>query len=114
MLCTAAVLPVFLSGLGCADNMRSTLAPQYQGQKIPVSGIGVAGPGASLAGQEFIAQGYSVHELSTADTGGIEAARAQGLPFVAVADAVDTSQSVWDGMYSFSMRVSNVGTGTVV
>jgi hypothetical protein len=96
------------------DNMRSTLAPEYRGQTIPVRGIGVAGPGASLATQEFIAQGYSVHEIGSAETGSAEAARGQGLTFVAVVDAVDTSQAVWDGMYSFSMRVSNAGTGAVV
>jgi hypothetical protein len=27
---------------------------------------------------------------------------------------VDTSQAVWDGMYSFSMRVNNADTGAVV
>jgi hypothetical protein len=110
-----AAVPIFLlslMGAGC-DNMRSTLAPEFRGQTIPVQKIGITGPGASLATQEFIAQGYNVHELGAAENG-IEAARGQGLPFVAVVDAVDTSQAVWDGMYSFSMRVSNAGTGTVV
>ena len=76
--------------------------------------IGVASPGASLATQEFITQGYNVHELGNADTGSMVAARGQQLPFLAVVDAVDTSRAVWDGTYSFSMRVSNTEAGAVI
>lgn len=94
--------------------MRSTLAPEFQGKTVPVDRLGVTGPGASLATQEFIKQGYTTIDLATPGTSGVEAARTQGVPFVATVDAVDTSQSVWDGLYSFAMRVSETRTGAVV
>jgi hypothetical protein len=99
---------------GCADSMRSTLSPEFQGKTVSVDRIGVAGPGASLATQEFIKQGYTTIDLATPGSSGVEVARTQGVPFVATVDAVDTSQSVWDGLYSFAMRVSDTRTGAVV
>jgi hypothetical protein len=112
IVATALLLACF-TAVGC-DSMRSTLAPEYRGRTIPVRGIGIAGPGASLATQEFIAQGYHVHELGTITGSVVETARNQQLPYVAVVDGVDTSTAVWDGMYSFSMRVSDTDTGVVV
>ena len=113
----AGILPIFFCSLlsvGCADTMRSTVAPDLRGKAIPVERIGVTGPGASIATQEFLARGYKIVELGGPGTTGIDDARKRGVPFVAVVDDVDTSQAVWDGLYSFSMRVSETKSGAVV
>jgi hypothetical protein len=94
--------------------MRSTVAPLYQNKISPVEKIGVSGPGASGAVQAFIAKGYSTSDLGAAVDDVIARGRKQGLPFVAIVDSVDTSQAVWDGFYTFSMRVSDTKSGLVV
>src|SRR5438105_764617 len=88
----AVVLLSLLAAGGCADSMRSTLSPQYRGKIVPVERIGVAGPGASIATQEFLAQGFNTVEIGGPGTTGIDSARSRGVPFVAFVDAVDTSQ----------------------
>lgn len=109
-----ALILILLLLPGCGDSMRSTLAPEHQGRIVAISSIGVAGPGTSLATQEFIAQGYNVHDLGASGIDTVESARRQGLSYVAIVDAVDTSQAVWNGFYSFAMRVSNATTGSIV
>lgn len=105
---------ILIGAVGCADRMRSTVATRLANQTHPVPRIGVAGPGASIAAQEFLRQGYQTIELGPSAVDVIAVAKAQRVPYVATVDAVDTSQAVWNGMFSYSMRVSDTNSGEIV
>lgn len=106
------LIALFLLG-GC-NQLRATVSPSFQGKTVPVDKIGVGGAGASIAVQEFIGAGYNAAELGAVADDALNKARQLGFPYIAIVDAVDTSQSVWDGFYSFSMRVSDSKTGSIV
>lgn len=97
------VVSLLLCGGCIQDKVNRTIAPAYAGKITTVKAIGVAGPGASLASQELIAQGYKVVEVG-----------AGTVPFVATVDGTDTSQAVWSGFFTFSMRVAEMPSGNVV
>ena len=112
-LAFVTLLAVLLSG-GCANSMRATVAPEYLNKTTTVDKIGVGGPGASNATPAFIELGYQAIDVGISASEATAAAAARGLRFVAIVDATDTSQAVWNGFFSFSMRVSEVKSGVVV
>jgi hypothetical protein len=108
------LLVLLVTLTGCGNKLRSTVAPEFQRRTVPISRIGVGGPGASIASQEFIAAGYKTVDVGTSITEAVAIGRQQGVPFVATVDPIDTSQAVWNGFYSFSMRVSETPGGSIV
>ena len=99
---------------GCGNTLRTTIAPEYQGRVTPIERIGVGGAGASNATQSFLEVGYQPVDVGISPSDAVTVAAARNLRFVAIADATDTSQAVWSGMFTFGMRVSEVSTGSVV
>jgi hypothetical protein len=99
---------------GCANRLRTTVAPEFASTVTQVDTVGVGGPGASHAAQAFIELGYKPVDLGSASADVIETAKTKGVRFVAIADATDTSEAVWNGFFTFGMRVSDSVTGSVV
>jgi hypothetical protein len=109
-----AALLLALPVCGCGNSMRATVAPEYVNRITPVDKIGIGGPGASNATPAFIELGYQAVDVGISPSEATAAAAARGLRYVAIVDATDTSQATWSGFFSFSMRVSEVGSGVVV
>jgi hypothetical protein len=101
-------------GAGCANRLDSTVAPEYTNIKTPVTKIGVTGDGASIASKAFLEAGYNTVDCGTEGKPITELGKEYNVPFIASIDKPDSSEAVWDGFYSFSMRVSETTKGSVV
>jgi hypothetical protein len=111
------IVPLFLLtllGSGCANRLSSTTAPAYSRKVTPVSSIGVAGPGASIAFPALIERGYKVQDVGAGSESALELAKTRNIPFVAFVDKAGTDGAWWDGMFDFAMRVTDAKTGDIV
>ena len=108
----AALIAVAITS-GCGT-LKAHTAPEYCSKTTPVDKLGMCGAGASAAVPAFQNAGYLVVDLGQTTSNPTADARDIGIPFVAVVEPTGTDGAWWDGMFDFSMRISETANGTVV
>ena len=98
---------------GCSS-LKTHTAPDYRSKITPVAKLGMCGAGASAAVPAFQEVGYLVVDLGQSTDNPIQYARNDGIPFVAIIEPTGTDGAWWDGMFDFSMRITETEDGTVV
>lgn len=99
---------------GCANQLSTMTSPLYANKVTPVSSIGVTGQGASAASPAFIEHGYNVQDLGADSGTALDSAKSKSIPFVAIVDPIGTSTAWWNGFFNFSMRVTEMPSGSIV
>ena len=99
---------------GCSNSLSSTITPRYQNTRTYITSIGVTGTGATLAFPAFIEKGYQVKDLGNNSNSAMKEAKRRKIPFLATVDPVGAEGSWWDGVFDFSMRVTDVLSDSVV
>ncbi len=104
---------VILLTSGCAARMNTTVNPDFTNKITQVSALAITGAGGTDAVPSFINKGYKVIDVGQSNNP-IEYAKSKSIPYLVTVDAIGTSHAWWDGIFDYSMRVTDTSDGNIV